>query len=172
MRPENRDAQSTHKHVSRRATISAPLGKPDMRAFTLSITFCLLFVGIAQATGSGGERACSDEPACCAERDCHCHACGKVCRVVCEMKKIKKTVWVVECEEFCVPLPGCCEGKRHCCQTSGCRDSCASPRRPMSVPRCGKVRCRKKLIKKEFTYAVPVYKCVVCGGGCNCNECH
>jgi hypothetical protein len=61
------------------------------------------------------------------------------------MKEIKKTVWVVECEEFCTTLPG------RCC-----------------TPRCGKVRCKKKLVKKEIKVQVPVYRCKVvdcCGGG-------
>jgi hypothetical protein len=38
----------------------------------------------------------------------------------------------------------------------------------MVPPRCGKVRCVKKLVKKEITCEVPVYKCVVvcCSPGC------
>lgn len=73
-------------------------------------------------------------------------ACQKCCKIVCEMKKVKKTVWAVECEEFCVPRPSL----RGCCVT------------------CGKVRCRRKLLKKEITVEVPVYKCVVVD--CTCKK--
>jgi hypothetical protein len=58
---------------------------------------------------------------------------------------VKKTVWAVECEEFCVPRPG-----RGCCAP------------------CGKMHTRKKLLRKEITVKVPVYKCVVVD--CACGE--
>ena len=35
-------------------------------------------------------------------------------------------------------------------------------------PRCGPVRTRKKLVKKEITCEVPVYRCVI---GCSNNGC-
>jgi len=72
-------------------------------------------------------------------------ACAKCCKVVCEWKDVKKTIWAVECEEFCVPKPG-----RGCCVS------------------CGKLRTRKKLMRKEITVKVPVYKCVVVD--CTCGE--
>jgi hypothetical protein len=96
--------------------------------------------------------------------------------VVCEMKTITKHCWCVECEEFCAPLPnlgldgkGCCAS----CGVQGCGGSCPSGCDACPPPKCGKVRSRKRLIKKEITYQVPVYKCVVvptcgCGnGGCS-----
>ena len=64
-------------------------------------------------------------------------SCAKCCTVVCETKLVKKTVWVVQCEEFCVANP-----------TLGCG------------VRCGKPRSRKQLIKKEIAVEVPVYRCV------------
>ncbi|MEA1952342.1 MAG: hypothetical protein U9N87_13245, partial [Planctomycetota bacterium] len=115
---------------------------------------------------------------CCqATKDC-CYDCGcqKVCKVVCTMKKVKKTVWVVECEEFCAPLPNCRSGR--CCSGANCcssenrgscgHDSCGSVRKACMVPpKCGPVRCRKKLVKKQIVCEVPVYKCVVVSrGGC------
>ncbi|MBN2473939.1 MAG: hypothetical protein JXB62_04995 [Pirellulales bacterium] len=127
-------------------------------------------------------------PGCCEEA---CHACGakKVCKVVCEMKKVTKYVWVVECEDFCAPLPNCDLGKRcchgcgtGCCETEAtcCGDadgcgSCCKPdpcealrNRRYVPPKCGKVRTKKKLVKKEVTCEIPVYKCVVvcCDPGC------
>jgi len=72
-------------------------------------------------------------------------ACAKCCKVVCEWKEVTKTVWAVACEEFCVPKPG--------------RGCCVSP---------GKVRTRKKLLRKEITVKVPVYRCVV--ADCTCGE--
>lgn len=132
---------------------------------------CLALALPAQAGGGcqGPEccvQACA--PTCCA-------SCGqKVCRLVRGVKEVKKTVWVVECEEFCLPNPRC---TRKCCQSS-CREAtcgdtcdgcCADGKchsRCLVPPRCGPVRCRKKLIKKEITCKVPIYKCVVCGACC------
>lgn len=109
-------------------------------------------------------------PACCGQTHECCNCCGvrKTCKVVCEMKKVKKTCWVVVCEEFCTSLPG-----RRCkssCGDSGCcGDTCASRGKPMVRPKCGKVRVRKKLVKKTIICEVPVYKCIVvcCNSGCN-----
>ena len=114
-------------------------------------------------------------PACCNETHECCNGCGvqKTCKVVCEMKKIKKTVWTVKCEEFCTSLPGCKSSCGDCCDTgcnSGCcGDPCASLKKPMVPPKCGKVRCRKKLVKKTITCEIPSYKCIVvcCNAGCN-----
>lgn len=143
-----------------------------MRTIVLSATLGLLITGIGRAGDCCSEAARRDEPACHTQGSCHCCNCGKVCRVVCETKKVKKTVWVVECEEFCAPLPGCnaghCKGKTDCCEEDCCGDPCASLHRLMVPPRCGRVRCRKKLTKKEISCEVPVYKCVLCGGCCNC----
>ncbi|MBN2024914.1 MAG: hypothetical protein JW809_19210 [Pirellulales bacterium] len=110
------------------------------------------------------ERAASADCAPCGGQACHekncCKpSCHKICRVVCEMKKVEKTVWVVECEEFCVPNPSCCHDG--CCREAGC---CKKPCGP--PPQCGPVRCRKKLVKKTITCEVPVYKCVVVARGC------
>ncbi len=138
---------------------------------TLAIGFLIANVCVA-ADHCGG-------PACCGKTHECCNDCGvrKTCKVVCEMKKVKKTTWVVECEEFCASLPGCGHGcKSSCggCDDTGCDggcggDSCASPRKPMVRPKCGKVRCRKKLVKKTITCEVPVYKCIVvcCNDGCS-----
>ena len=148
-----------------------------MRTILLAVGTCFLIAGAAVAAD------CSD-PACCDQaksQDC-CNKCGSstVCKTVCEMKKVKKTVWVVECEEFCAPLPNCGRDCNRCCgggkgdcgeascdKGSCCEDPCDSLKRPMTPPKCGPVRCRKKLVKKEITCEVPVYKCVpVCGKGC------
>ena len=132
-------------------------------------------IGLLVAVPAAAGDRCG-APACCNKTHECCHRCGvsKTCKVVCEMKKVKKTVWAVECEEFCAALPRCprpCKscgdcGKASC--ASCCEDPCASLRRPMVPPKCGKVRCRKKLVKKEITCEVPVYKCVVvcCNAGC------
>jgi len=145
-----------------------------MRTTALSLAAGLLIACPAAGAERGGP------PACCSQTHECCARCGvpKTCKVVCEMQKVKKTVWVVECEEFCAALPRCgpaCKpcggcGKASCesCAGQSCSDPCASLRRPMVPPRCGKVRCIKKLVKKEITCEVPVYKCVVvcCSPGC------
>lgn len=137
------------------------------------------------------EPQCCTEPECCEEPQCCkpiCPRCHKSsCMIVCKMKKIKKTVWVVECEKFAPVNPGCnlldllhgklkpCT-KRGCCEPEACGETCGddccgkSCCKKSVPPQCGKVRCKKKLIKKEITCEVPVYKCVVtgcCTDGCS-----
>jgi len=159
-----------------------------MRTVLLSTAIGLLIVSGATAGDGCAPPAC--DPAAvqtCGTPDC-CGGCGtkarcakKVCQVVCDVKKVKKVVWTVECEEFCAPLPncdrcrngcGCGAGGQACCETAcsscesccgkSCCDPCASLRNRNYVPpKCGKVRCRKKLVKKEITCEIPVYKCVV-----------
>lgn len=90
--------------------------------------------------------------------DC-CNHCGctqnfvKVCRVVCETRKVTEHCWRCVCEDYCMP------GKSEKCGCSW-------------IPSCGKVRTRKKLIRYTITREVPVYKCVVEYRCCNCEgEC-
>jgi len=129
-------------------------------------------------------------PKACAPTSEACHICGqhcpqKVCKVVCEMKEVKKTVWEVKCTEHCPPLPrlrkdacdcNCgdpgCEGEAGC---KSCCDPCAAlqPKR-IVPPTCGLMRTKKELVKKEITCKVPVYKCVVvcadCAAQCGVSE--
>jgi len=136
------------------------------------------------APASWAQSKCSGQPDRCG--DCGCDSsCEKTCRVVCEMKKVKTYVWVVECEEFCPLLPGCgstcqsgCGCEPDCCGVEECggrcgKDPCESLQARRYVPpKCAKTRCRKKLVKKEITCEVPVYKCIPayacsgCSDGC------
>jgi hypothetical protein len=112
-------------------------------------TILSLFVSLVLAASGAASALAGD----------HCHTCGccehveKVCRVVCEMKDVKTTVYDLECEDFCVA----CKSK-----DCGCH----------KVPVCGKVRTKKKLVKIECVKKVPTYKCVVeylcprCSSGC------
>lgn len=119
-------------------------------------------VGILATGWAHGGDVCANSASCC----------GKTCKVVCEMKKVTKTVWVVECEEFCPSLPGCPCGCNTCAtgyNESKCQGGeCASLRKPMVPPQCCGVKTKKKLVKKEIECEVPVYKCVVTGHGAGC----
>ena len=145
-----------------------------MRLFLSFTAAALLLANVAEAAGGCGTPACRTQSHSC--RSCS----TKTCKVVCEMVKVKKTVWVVECEEFCPTLPGC---RPKVCRTGcgqGCRegmscgtccgkDPCAAlQNRTIVPPKCSQTRSRKKLVKKEVTCEVPVYKCVV--ADC-CTEC-
>jgi len=141
----------------------------------LATLLCLLVVQPVSAQQCCGpaEEACCGTPSCCGHCGGH-GSCAKMCKVVCEMKEVKKTVWTVKCEEFCAPLPGCpgCHGRGACggcAQCGGCSDSgcdsgggngCGRPN--MVPPKCGPVRTRKVLVPKEVVTKVPVYKCVPC----------
>ncbi len=97
--------------------------------------------------GCGGHRrgAVVGGTPCCDRCGCACDCLQKVCLVVCEIKKETKTCWCVECQEIGLLMPG----------HRGCCDQCQPP------PRCGRTKCVKKLVKKEYQVDVPVYKCVV-----------
>ncbi len=147
---------------------------------SLAVALCLLWAqsAMAKSCGSGN----------CSRRG-NCGSCGKSCQVTCGTKTVKKTVWVVECEEFCAPLPNCdrCRSCNRGCKSrckSGCeadacgdcgscgrccKDPCqALQNRKYVTPKCSKVRTRKKLVKKTVTCEIPVYKCVLCGGDAGC----
>jgi len=142
-----------------------------MRPILFLCVLELMLVGPAAAS------ECSEAAACCGQDHGCCGRCGakKVCKVVCEMEEVTKTCWVVECEEFCAPVPTLGRNRCGCCGGLDCGKQCGAEcqaqvengvchsllERPMVPPKCGKVRCRKTLHKKEVTCQVPVYKCVV-----------
>lgn len=133
-----------------------------------TLVACLLLARPVQAGEGCGT------PDCCAHCGCHGACQPKVCQLVCGVEKVKKHCWCVECEEFCPLLPGCgkpcCDS---CCEDCGpgCQDTCCEKgQQPCLVPpKCGCMRTKKILIKKEYECEVPVYKCVVrylCGSCC------
>ncbi len=163
-----------------------------MKKILLSLAICLATTSAALAAdacakpeGCATTETCGS-PNCCAHCG-HRGCCEKYCKIVCEMKEVKKYVFEVKCSEFC-PVNPCC-GRDGCCcdQSSGqgvagdtcchsCKacDACAGEQAKadrMKTPTCGKNRVKKTLVKKEVTCKVPVYKCVVtyacasCGAG-------
>ena len=167
-----------------------------MKTIALSLS---LAIGWLVANAALAAEPCKAPAACTEVQTCgaadHCGCCGRACpcekhcRVVCEMKEVKKTVWVVKCEDFCAPLPncglGCCNGCKSCgdctakeacgnepacCEGRGNKcDPCAVEKNKRLVPpKCGKVRTKKTLEKKEVVCMVPSYKCVVVYSCPNC----
>ncbi len=73
-------------------------------------------------------------------------------------------------------------GGSDCCSEPACRPGCDAgggdgcPAARADPPRCGPVRAKKKLVKKEVTREVPVYQCVVkhlcdpCSAACDAAE--
>ena len=162
-----------------------------MRTLVLSLGLAWL---IAHAAIAG--EACKMPAACGEVETCgspdHCGRCGcgckceKYCKVVCETKEVKKTVWAVHCSDFCAPLPSCCRcGCGEACESGAadatCSQSCCEKCNPCASeenkrivpPKCGKVREKKSLEKKEVVCKVPSYKCVVvyCCPHCGGQEC-
>ena len=109
--------------------------------------FCVALVWIAFA----GTAAVAGEGCQCCDH-CGCsHDCCKVCRCVPDVKKVTKTEYSCECEDFCVP------GKSdHCVVCDDC-----GKRQHIYTPTCATVRTRKKLVKHETTSEVMKYKWVV-----------
>jgi len=83
-----------------------------------------------------------------------------VCRLVCEMRKVPKTTYDCECEEFCVAGPST---RSTVCDDCGCK-------RWVYTPTCGKVRTRTKLIKNETFTEKMTYKWVVEDLCCKCAD--
>jgi hypothetical protein len=158
-----------------------------MRIVTTSIVtaICLL---TSYPTQAGSRAGCTEPtcgtPSCCAQCGGHRTCQKRVRRMVCEMKEVKKVCWGVECEVFQPLRPaglaktGCGSSCGVSCGTScdpTCGQTCRGCNRHECVTCCepGKARCKKKLMKREITVNVPVYKCVVeyvCPGCCS-TEC-
>lgn len=113
-----------------------------MRTSTI-IPFLLPVLGFGSSLAVAAGDTCG--LTCCDRCGCHAACVQKTCQVVCEMTKETKTSWSVECKEICPLMPGC-----HHCGDEG-----------PPPPRCGHPKCVKKLVKKEYSVEVPVYKCVV-----------
>lgn len=112
-----------------------------MRTFATVVLLAVLGLGSQSATATD----CTGGSTCCDQCGCHVACVQKTCQVVCGVKKETKTRWSVECQEFCPLMPG----HHQCC------DECQPP------PRCGHLKCVKKLVKKEYQVEVPIYKCVM-----------
>jgi hypothetical protein len=112
-----------------------------------------------------GEMAVAQE---CCDR-CGCQSCRKVCRVVCDVKKVPHTTYTCECEDFCVP-----KRSERCGTTCECDCNGHPHRKPNFVPTCATVRTKNKLIKHVEEKEVKTYKWVVeylCDDCCNAAAC-
>jgi hypothetical protein len=120
---------------------------------------------------------------------CRCDHCGcnrgcqKVCRLVCEEKKVDVICWGCKCEDFCVPAPST-PGCRHCeniCETCDAAGDCTKPRSQVKkfvwtdwTPSCAKIYTKKKLMQRVVSKKIPSYKWVVedlcpeCEANCPC----
>ena len=143
---------------------------PSLRLFAgvlLVVTAVINIVCLARA---------ADE--CCAHCGC-LQGCQKVCRLVCEQKKITTTCWGSKCEDFCIPGPsksGCKHCETVCEECSDPKSPCVQPKRLIWtewIPSSSaKVYTKKKLMKRTVTTTVPSYKWVVedlcphCEGKC------
>lgn len=107
-------------------------------------------------------------------KECFCSHCGrggtcqKICRLVCENKKVEVVCWGCVHEDFCLPCPGK-KGCEHC--ELVCEECDCDPETPQShakkfvwsdwLPTRAKMFMRAKLMKKTITKEVPSYKWVV-----------
>jgi hypothetical protein len=92
---------------------------------------------------------------------CSRPACGKVCKLVCETKKLTVTCYGSDCKQICLPgrsVPGC----KHCCVTccgcggcgpenECCSEGCCGCQGCGCGP-CGNSCCREELPKCEFCW--------------------
>lgn len=106
---------------------------------------------------------------CCDHCGCQ-QPCQKVCRLVCEEKKVEVVCWGGKCEEFCLPCPGkpgCdfCEQVCDPCDEAAQKDDIlVKPHKFVWTEwfaRGAKMHTRVKLMKKVEVKKVPTYKYVV-----------
>ena len=97
-----------------------------------------------------------------------CGHCGrmctpqKVCRIVQEKKKVPKTTYSWECEEFCIPGHSEKVGCHEECREGHCWPECLRIKKVWDWrPCCGEVKTRVKLVKKTVDEEKMVPKCVV-----------
>ncbi len=128
---------------------------------TLLAALAVLLTFVASARAGDG---------CCAHCG-SCDGCQKVCRLVCDEKKIDVICWGCECEDFCVPGPSHRDCK-HCkmlCEECNEAEDCYKPHGGPKkfvwydwIPStCAKVFTKKKLMQKKVKTTVPNYKWVV-----------
>lgn len=112
---------------------------------------------------------------CCAHCGRGARHCRKVCRLVCEDKKITTICWGMQCEEICVPGPSTPDCK-HCemvyPKTPEDKKISAQPKRfvwTSWIPgRSADVVTKRRLMKKTVTKTVPSFKWVIEDA---CQEC-
>jgi hypothetical protein len=104
---------------------------------------CCAAILVFSASAVLGDECCDP----CAACGCHDNCC-KVCRVICEVKKVPKPEYDCECEDYCIP------GKS--IRSIEC-DECGH-RKIVYTPTCGTVRTRKKLVTKQKMVDKVVYK--------------
>jgi hypothetical protein len=104
----------------------------------------------------------------CAHCGCKSHSCRRICRLVCETRKITTTCWGMACED--VVLPGPSEPVCRQCdivnpQSAQDRNLVAQPKRrvwtlwrPSEGP---DVVTKRKLMKKSVSKTVPSYRWIV-----------
>ncbi|GAB6165825.1 hypothetical protein JCM19992_18250 [Thermostilla marina] len=152
-----------------------------------------LAIALAMGQFASADIGCLGAPNHCAEcgRNAPCQK--KVCRIECGTKTITKHCWCVEEEDMCTMLPRLgdpCKSSCTACGEPGCGEvgceagcsngceKCGGLRqlgcKPDKIvpPKPGRARTTRRLVKKEYTIEVPVYKTVVeyvCGA-CGAEE--
>jgi hypothetical protein len=129
---------------------------------TLALAGGALLVGlVATAVAASKERCC---------KQCGCVQCCKVCRLVCEEKKIDVVCWGCVCEDFCLAkhdIPGCVHCETVCAKCGEPRDPkapCVQPKRFVWtewIPGCATMHTKKKLMKKTEQVTIKTFKWVV-----------
>jgi hypothetical protein len=127
----------------------APLSESEHYAMKGFLVCCLMLLSCRLVAA----QCCCDHCGC--QSDCY-----KVCRPVCEIKKVPKVTYDCECEDFCVPGKSC-----HSVVCDECGNKCH-----VYTPTCGKVRTRMKLVKNETMVEKVTYKWVVETVCCGCRE--
>lgn len=132
------------------------LSPRSIAGMLLSLSLAIIVTTVARAGGGVcAHCGCSD-------------GCQKVCRLVCEDKKVAVTQWGCKAEDFCVPGPS----KPSCQHEDFVSDESTAPKAPYSEPKRfvwtewipgghAKIYTKKKLMKRTVTKTVPSFKWVV-----------
>jgi hypothetical protein len=145
-----------------------------MRALAVRFTMLVLFViPLAVVYAESGRRL----HCCCAH--CGCNSpCQKVCRLVCEEKRVEVICFGCQCEHFCIPGPSrpACQHCECLCESCDANCDCTAPvAAPKTflwtewIPGCASVVTKKKLMRRTETVTVLSYKWVVEDVCANCD---
>lgn len=124
-----------------------------------SILFAVAVVGLLASQAWAGCNHCG----------CKDH-CNKICRLVCEEKKVEITCYGVKKEDFCIPGPSKVACKHHDCVCDFGDEACkkdgisTGPKKFVWkewIPGCAKIHTKAKLMKRTVTKTIPTYKWVV-----------
>jgi hypothetical protein len=139
-----------------------------MKALSTAICVFLALVSMANSVSVAQCQKCGNASN---EVDNEGVVCEKVCRLVCETRKVEFTCWKSDFEDFCVPMPSeqCAECTIDACNCKEGADGCGKVFKfGLWQPTCAKVKSARHLYRKTVVREIPSYRWIV---EARCHQC-